>query len=249
MKLKKTLITALVMALTYTPLVFAKTTQEKLADINKILEAEGNASIVDALHDSLALYVEQQHAFDKTLKENHDYIFNNPDLPWFGAEKPILTIAVLTDLSCPWCKKLDPVMRKIVEKHPDEIRVVNLYIPLKERGMASNSATFALNVWQKDKEKFEDIELTMMSKPGIHNIRSIMKVAEAKNAMEHVSTTDKATEIVEKNRELFSKLGAHGTPAILLNDSLIPGYMPYERMYPAVLEALEKKRAELSNKE
>lgn len=248
MKLKKTLITTLVAALTFTPLAFAKTTQEKLADINKILEAEGNADIVDSLHESLALYVEQQHAFDDTLKVNHDYIFNNPDLPWFGADKPILTIAVLTDLSCPWCKKLDPVMRKIVEQHPDEIRVVNLYVPLKERGMGSNSATFALNVWQGDKEHFEDIELTMMGKPGIHNPRSIMKVAQAKDAVKYISTTDKATELVKKNTELFSKLGARGTPAILLDGSLIPGYMPYERMYPAVIRALEKKRAELANK-
>lgn len=242
MKLNSTVIIALFAALIFTPASFALTKEQKLEEINQILN--NNNEIIDTLHESLEMYIEQRNSFDKTLADNHDYIFNNPDLPWFGAKEPKLTIAVLTDLSCPWCKKLDPVLHQVVEKLPNDVRVVNLYVPLKERGNGSNSATFALNVWKEDNAKFKQVEKVMMSKPGIHNARSIMKVATANNATQYLSTNDASTEIVDKNYELFMKLEARGTPAIIIDGELIPGYLPFERLYPLVQQKLQTRKAQ-----
>lgn len=238
MKLNFTLIAALIAAFTFTPVSFAKTQEQKIEEIAQLLR--DNGEIVDSLHESLELYIEQRNGFEKTLAENHDYMFNNPEIPWFGAANPKLTIAVFTDLSCPWCKKLDPVLHQIVKELPNDIKVVNLYVPLKERGNGSNSATFALNVWKGDNDKFKQVEKTMMSKPGIHNARSIMKVATTNDVAQYVSTDDASTAIVEKNYELFMKLGASGTPAILIDGEVIPGYMPFEDLFPLVKQKLKE---------
>ncbi|MDN3684911.1 hypothetical protein QW180_20365 [Vibrio sinaloensis] len=43
-------------------------------------------------------------------------------------------------------------LAKLVEAFP-QIKVVNLYVPLKEGNTDLNSAAYALNVWQNDREK------------------------------------------------------------------------------------------------
>ncbi|MGD8172735.1 DsbA family protein [Vibrio sp. TRT 21S02] len=236
MKFNSKLFVTLMVTMMLSPVVSAMTEQEKLDDINKMLK--GNSAIIDSLHESLAMYIVQQKKFDQTLVDNHDYIYNNPNLPWFGASEPKLTIVVLTDLSCPWCKKLDPVLQKITKEHPEEVKVINIYVPLKELSSPSNSSTFALKVWKERRDKFEEVSEMLMSKPGIHNLRSIMKVATANNVAQYVSTDDEMIEMVKKNYQLFIDLGIQGTPAMLIDGQLIPGYLPYEKLAPMVEEKL-----------
>ncbi|OCH40228.1 DsbA family protein [Aliivibrio fischeri] len=242
MKFKTKLITTLVMACLFSPLASAMTQTEKVEDINKMLK--DNPTIIDSLHESLAMYIAQQGKYEQTLADYHDYMYNNPNLPWFGAKDPKLTIVVLTDLSCPWCKKLDPVLMKLVEESPDDLKVINIYVPLKEGSNPANSATFALRVWKESPDKFNKISETLLSKPGIHNMRSIMKVAKANDAEKYVSTNDEVQDMVAKNYQLFTDLGVRGTPAMLIDGQLLPGYLPYEKLAPMV----EAKIAEKSGK-
>ncbi|MFA0500687.1 DsbA family protein, partial [Vibrio sp. 10N.222.46.A1] len=71
----KSIITLLV-TLAFSPVTFAMTKQEKIAEITQMLET--NEGIIDSVHDSLAAYIDQQSSFDKTLVESHDFIYNNP---------------------------------------------------------------------------------------------------------------------------------------------------------------------------
>ncbi|MFA0200247.1 thioredoxin domain-containing protein, partial [Vibrio atlanticus] len=207
----KSIITLLV-TLAFSPVTFAMTKQEKIAEITQMLET--NEGIIDSVHDSLAAYIDQQSSFDKTLVESHDFIYNNPHHPW--------------------CKKLDPVLRKIADEFPNDIKVINIYIPLKERDSPLNSATFGLNVWNNDKEKYKAVEEMLISKPGIHNVRSIMKVAKKNKATDYVSSDSEIAIEVAENYNLFTRLGVRGTPAMLIDGTLLPGYLPYEKLYPIV---------------
>ncbi|KAB2823963.1 DsbA family protein [Aliivibrio finisterrensis] len=239
MKFKTKLITTLVMACLFSPLASAMTQSEKIQDINEMLK--GNPAIIDSLHESLAMYIVQQGNYQKTLADYHDYMYNNPNLPSFGAKDPKLTIVVLTDLSCPWCKKLDPVLMRLVEENPDDLKVINIYVPLKEHLNPINSATFAMRVWKESPEKFNIINETLWSKPGIHNVRSVMKVAKANDAEKYVSTDKEVEDMVAKNRQLFTDLGARGTPAMLIDGQLLPGYLPYEKLAPMVEDKIAEK--------
>ncbi|MFA0617725.1 DsbA family protein, partial [Vibrio sp. 10N.222.49.A4] len=59
----KSIITLLV-TLAFSPVTFAMTKQEKIAEITQMLET--NEGIIDSVHDSLAAYIDQQSSFDKT---------------------------------------------------------------------------------------------------------------------------------------------------------------------------------------
>ena len=59
-----------------------------------------------------------------------DFLFNDPNSPRIGAKNPKLTLVVFTDYNCPYCKKFDPYLEKIVEKHPD-VAVVFKFLPYR----------------------------------------------------------------------------------------------------------------------
>ncbi|WP_434566740.1 DsbA family protein [Vibrio chagasii] len=236
MKFNTALLTAL-LSVTLVSSVFAKDTQEKVSEIVQILNE--NPNVVDALHENLESYVEYQAHFQDVLEKNHDYMYNNEVHSWFGSEDPTMTIVNFTDYSCPFCKKLDPVLEELAEKYP-EIKVINIYVPLKERENNYNSAGFALNVWENSPENYEEVHEILVKKPGIHDERSLDRIAKKMGLEEHLEEGPMKKAILLKNYSLFMELGIRGTPGLLVGDEIIPGYMPFEKLEPIMLELMEK---------
>ncbi|EHR5764733.1 DsbA family protein [Vibrio sp. Vb2110] len=237
MKFNK-LVTVFVSASLVSPLAFATTVKnEKIYDIVEILNE--NPSIVDELHKSLEMYVQFRDQFDTTLITEHDYMYNNPKHSSFGANKPKLTIINFTDYSCPFCKQLDPVLEQIVEKYPEEVKVVNIYVPLKEEASGNTSAGFALNVWNDHPDKYQDVHDLLVKKPGVHNERSVEMIAEKFGLEEYLDVSPQHKDMLAKNYQLFNQLGIRGTPGLLLNGEIIPGYLPFEKLEPVVLDKIK----------
>ncbi|PMJ92638.1 DsbA family protein [Vibrio sp. 10N.261.55.A7] len=237
MKLK--IVTAIVSALLVSPMALAQSQSEKLEEINAMLES--NPTLIDGLHSSLVAYLSEQSVFEQALKENHDYIYNNPNHSSFGAAEPAITIVNVSDYSCPWCKKLDPVLYELVDKYPEKIKVVNLLVPLKELPSKLNSTTYALNVWQQQPEKYQQVHDMLISKPGSHNEVSVFKVAQRTGTEKQYNEDKLTTEMMATNFNLMKDLGIRGTPAMLIGDELVSGYLPLEK-----LEAMLKQNGSLN---
>ncbi|MFT7949400.1 DsbA family protein, partial [Salmonella enterica subsp. enterica serovar Enteritidis] len=77
---------------------------------------------------------EQQPDANQQLDE---LIFNDPDSQRMGAKHPRLTIVSFTDYNCPWFKKFDPMLEKIVHDNPDVQLIVKLLPFRGESSMAS----------------------------------------------------------------------------------------------------------------
>ena len=50
--------------------------------------------------------------------------------PWIGAEKPVLTIVEFADYQCFQCKKMHFFLRRLIDEHPDKIRLVHRHFPM-----------------------------------------------------------------------------------------------------------------------
>ena len=233
-------VSLLMMSLTTTTLQAAtlpQETEQKINEIDQLLR--DNPQVVDGLHESLQRYVHQQNQFDAVLQQNNDYIYNNPDQPSYGAKDPKLTIAFFTDYSCPWCKKLTPILQQLSEKYP-ELKIVDILVPLKEINNEQNSATYALNTWQNKVSKFAEVSELLVKKPGSHNPASLLQVAKKTRTREQLEKIDKIQQQVTKNYQLFAQLGLQGTPAMLIGDEVIPGYLPIEKLEPIIQAQLAK---------
>lgn len=206
-------------------------TEQKINDINQMLH--DNPQIVDGLHQNLQQYVQQQNQLSTILQQNETYIYHNPDQPSYGAKQPKLTIAFFTDYSCPWCKKLAPVLQQLVDKYP-EIKVVDMLVPLKEINYDENSATYALNIWQNQPTKFAQVNELLIKKPGSHSPTSLLQVAKKTDTRQQLEGQKKTKQQVAKNYQIFAQLGLRGTPALLIGDEIIPGYLPIEKLEPII---------------
>ncbi|HDC4525798.1 TPA: thioredoxin domain-containing protein [Enterobacter cloacae] len=168
----------------------------------------------------------------------YDFLFNDPDSPRIGAKNPTLTLVVFTDYNCPYCKKFDPYLEKIVEKHP-QVAVVFKFLPFRSESSLT-AARDALTVWRSHPEQFMKFNETLMVKKGYHDDASIQEAQ--KRAGVNVATPDD-TSLVTVKRSLIiaEKLGIQGTPATLIGEGLLPGWVPFEQFDEMVTDALKNR--------
>jgi protein-disulfide isomerase/uncharacterized membrane protein len=50
--------------------------------------------------------------------------------PWIGAEDPVLTIVEYSDYQCFYCRKAHLLLRSLLQRFPDKIRIVHRHFPL-----------------------------------------------------------------------------------------------------------------------
>lgn len=214
------------------PLVSAETissAQEKqLAEISGLLRK--NPEIIEGLHSNLLQYIDSQQSLSSILTLNHDYLYNNPQHPYFGAENPKLTIINFTDFNCPYCKRLESGLVDILKAYP-EIRVVNVFLPFQQRmvpGLKTNTAWYALDVWEKKPDQYAEVHRLMMAKPSRHDSKSIMKIADLTGTQQELTPNQEKITMVEKSEKIFTQLGLRGTPSLIIGNEIIPGFIPTE---------------------
>ncbi|PQJ84798.1 DsbA family protein [Aliivibrio sifiae] len=229
-------------SLLLSPLVSAKDItpiqKKQLTEISGLLR--DNPELINPLHSNLKQYLDGQKSLETILKTNHDYLYNNPQQPYFGAENPKLTIINFTDYNCPYCKRLESGLVGVIKKYP-EIRVVNVLLPFQQRmipGLKTNTAWYALNVWENDHSKFAEVHRLMMAKPSRHDSSSIMKIAELTKTQKDLTPNQKKMALVEKNEQIFSQLGLRGTPSLIIGNEIIPGFIPQEDLEKMIAKQL-----------
>jgi protein-disulfide isomerase len=214
--------------------------QDNLVKIQSVLEQK--PELIDGLLTSLNMYIDQENKTAVTLKKYHDWLYNNPDLAAFGTDNPKLTIVNFTDFNCPYCKRLDPVLQRLTEENP-EVRVVNVFVPLQQRevaGIDTNSAQYALNVWKNDPDGYMKVHDYLIRKNGRHDKSSLERVAQVTKTQMLLDVSNTLKPTIDKSYQIFSELGLNGTPAMLIGDQILPGYLPYDQLKPIVEDALKK---------
>lgn len=181
---------------------------------------------------------EQQPDANQQLDE---LIFNDPDSPRMGAKHPRLTIVSFTDYNCPWCKKFDPMLEKIVHDNPDVQLIVKLLPFRGESSMAS--ARVALTAWRTMPDKFWALHQRLMTKKGNHDAASIL-AAQQKTATTGIIPDAKSQQSLQMNLILSQVLGIQGTPATIIGDQMVAGAIPQADLEALVKEQLAKSDAQ-----
>lgn len=231
-----TLVAMFASAPLFSSAALANTTDKQIDEIVTILK--DNPEIVATLHESLNGYVAQQAQFSKALVELDSYI-NSPVHPVSGSDEPALTIVNVTDYNCPYCKRLEPELEKLVANYP-QIKVVNFFTPLKElmQQSDSNTAAYALKVWQDTPEKYKEVHDLLVAKRSMHDDASLKAVAEKTQTVKQLEESGSMMDVVDKNYRLFTELGLRGTPAMIMGDQVVPGYLPYDKLEQIVQQQL-----------
>ncbi len=231
--MKALLISAALLAVSTIAQAAPSLTSQQEADLNSIQAIlMENPELIGPVNQSLLAHTQQQSSQAQLLSASHDYIYNNPRHVQWGAENPELTIVVFHDFSCPFCKRLHPVLEQATKAHSN-LKVISLFVPLKEMSSdreSINSATYALNVWQQEPDAFHSVNEALMKKWGAHNTRSVEKVAKSTGTETMLETNPAVNQMMQRNYELFVGLGVRGTPGMFIGDEFVSGYIDFNQL-------------------
>ena len=178
-----------------------------------------------------------QQQMKSVIAQNSDFLYRDPNSPRIGSAKPRLTLVVFTDYNCPYCKKFDPYLEKIVAKYPD-VAVVFKFLPYRSESSVT-SARDALTVWRAHPEQFMKFNDLLMAKKGYHDDASIAQAKQKADVVVNEPDSE-SFETVKKSLALAQQLGIQGTPATLIGDEMLSGWVPYEQFDAMVSDALKK---------
>lgn len=210
--------------------------QQMLDGISAMLKE--NPELIPDLYASLQQFLIQEQARKEAMATHHSWLFEERVHPRLGPAKADQVMVVFNDYNCPYCKKLEPVLQQLHTEYP-ELAIVHVYVPLRQPGVSdlqTGSAQLALGVWREQREAFAEVHAGLMGHRSMHDHASLTAVAKASGTEALLQQDTAADQVVEKNMAVFQALGLGGTPAILIGDQIVPGYVPYEQLNAIVAD-------------
>lgn len=214
--------------------------QKQLNEIQQLLE--NNPDIISDLHASLNQYVESQTQFEQVKQASQAWLNNTQVHSVTGNPNGNTVLINFTDYNCPYCKKLEAGIDQLVKEYND-VKVINIYVPLQQQqvaGLDTNSAIYALNVWQKAPDKFAQVHALLVAKNGRHTKESLEAIAKKTNTAQYLVANKDVEASIIKNLQTFTNLGLRGTPAIFVGDDVVPGFIPYAQLKQMVEKEINK---------
>ncbi|MGH7153759.1 MAG: DsbA family protein [Acetobacteraceae bacterium] len=181
---------------------------------------------------------EAKRQADKVLAQKDALI--SPDDPRAGNPHGDVTIVEFFDVRCPYCRKMEPDMARLLG---DDHGVRLVYKDLPILGPASILGSRALLAAQKQ-GGYESLRTVLMQAPPQITEASIQAAAEKAGLDWPRLKQDMADPAIQKrlnaNLDLARDLGIEGTPALVVGKQFIPGAVSLAELRQAVAEARAK---------
>lgn len=194
-----------------------------------------------AIIDSVQKFAEQQQAesqrkhqenLDKNVKNNLDKILDEENT---GVHNPKgkKTIVEFYDYNCGYCKMASAAIAKVVEDNKD-VKVIFRELPIFG-GVSELAAKYSIAIAISESNKFLAFHEALMegdahSEEGIKEAVKKAKVNLDKILKVMKSKSDEIEKRIEDNKRLANEIGIQGTPALMIGDEFIPGYVDAETM-------------------
>jgi len=181
----------------------------------------------------------------KTLKIFQvDFIYNIAldGLPFKGPANAAVTIAVFNDYQWPYCARLEPFFQQVLDKYPNNVKLVVKNFPLSSHKFAQKAATAALaaniqgKFWEFHSQLFKNYNVINDAK--IQEIAKNLGLDMEKFNKDMQSPTIKR--LIARDVSNGRQIGVRGTPTIYINGKVLKN-----RSIPGIYQVIE---AELKKK-
>jgi len=163
---------------------------------------------------------------------------------WIGAKKPILTINEFTDYQCFQCSKMHLILRSLVGKYPDKVRLVHYHYPMDDKfntvlvkepfHVGSGAlALLAIAAGKQNQYWKANDALYSIARQGLKEF-NINKFAQKLNLDTNQLKSDMYSQSSFKELENDIRTGLKnnivGTPSFIVNDKVYAGHLPPETL-------------------
>lgn len=205
-----------------------------LGDIIRSYLLTNPGVIVEAIN----VYEEQQKiataAADGDLVEaNAEELFNDGFSMVRGNPDGDLTVVEFSDYNCGYCKRAHAEVEKFIEADGN-IRLVIKEFPILGEGSVLAARAALASRAQKNGELYPVFNDALMTHRGSHSEETIMALAkEVGLDLDALSTGMQSAEIrnqINRTNALATTLKINGTPAFIIGNKVVRGYIPAERL-------------------
>jgi protein-disulfide isomerase len=151
-----------------------------------------------------------------------------------GNAKGNVTMVEFFDYNCGWCRKGFPEVMSLLEADK------NLRFVLKEFPIFGEDSEYAARAALASgrQGKYWNLHLAMFSHEGKITKAAVDQIAKAQGLDMAKLKKDMADPAIEetimRNRALAQSLAINGTPAFIIDDKLVPGYLPKDDLAAAI---------------
>lgn len=140
--------------------------------------------------------------------------------PTRGAAKPVVTVVEWADFECPFCAVAAPVLKKLVESHPEQVQLVFKHYPLSAHEHSENAARAAVAAQRQNKfwplqQAMFDAQKSGLDEPNI--LKLAREVGLDIKGFEADLASESTADSVARDRKQADALGLDGTPMIYIN--------------------------------
>ncbi len=167
-------------------------------------------------------FAEDKSSLAKFIIRNYE----SNEIPRVGSTDPDHVIVEFFDYRCGYCSKQAFDYAKLLETH-DNVQIVYIEFPIFG-GISEDASKIAMEVWQQNPELYFKVHNDFMklgSKMKKNDLINILNLNGLNGNLMYSIMEEKDYEIIDTNTELARSLGLRGTPASIINDTIIPGYV------------------------
>ena len=185
--------------------------------------------------------IAQSEADGRLLASLGDELFNDGFSHVAGNPDGDVTIVEFSDYRCGYCKQAHDGVQALVSADS------NIRLIIKEFPILGPDSTFAARAAmasiQQGGDMYMDFNDALMRHRGELNQRSIMRIAREvgldANALEEAMADPAIARNIQANYGLARQLDISGTPAFIIGDRIVRGFLPYDGLKELVEEARE----------
>ncbi|MEL6999233.1 MAG: DsbA family protein [Pseudomonadota bacterium] len=198
---------------------------EVIFEAIQILEQRRNMAAQNADRNLVAAHAEA------IFEDGYSFVGGNPDGD--------ITMVEFLDYRCGFCKRAHPEVQEVLDRDPN-VRLIVKEFPIlgPDSVAAGRMALAALDV---DRSKYEDLSDALMSYNGNLTEQVAYKIASGVGYdIAELKARAGSSEIdarLQSNFALAQALNLQGTPAFIVGNEVIRGYLPVDELLGAIQDA------------
>lgn len=161
-------------------------------------------------------------------------------LPVHGAKDALVTIFEVSDFQCPFCSRVGPTIKQVMETYPNDVRVVwaNQPLPFHDRAKPSAIAAMAAHRQGKFWEMHDKLFANQRDLTD-ENYQKWAKELGLDMTKFNADLKDEAiAKQIERDSAIATALGARGTPGFFINGKMLSGAQPFEQFKKEIDDSL-----------
>ena len=166
--------------------------------------------------------------------------------PSRGPDEAPVTIVEFSDYQCPFCARAEPIVKELMRRNPQSVRLVLRHLPLEMHPLARGAAEAA--VCAEAQGRFWDYHDLLFTRTNQLQRDDLLAHAEETGLdlarFEACLQSDVTRERVDADVAAASVLGVGGTPAFFVNGIPLTGAQPVERFEALIADELRRAAAE-----